>query len=72
MKKTFYIFLLFAMLIPVGIYGQSLSLESKQLITDINYLASKELAGRKSGTEGDSLAAVYIRNQFTEKGAHLL
>ncbi len=34
----------------------------------IYYLASDSLKGRKPGTEGDSLAATYIRNQFVNAG----
>jgi len=31
---------------------------------DVTYLASATLEGRKSGTRGDSLAALYIRDRF--------
>lgn len=72
MKNTLYIFLLFAILSPAVIFAQAVSSKAQQLTTDITYLASKELAGRKSGTEGDSLAADYIRRKFTENGARLL
>lgn len=34
----------------------------------VNYLASEQLKGRKAGTDGDSLAAMYIRQQFEEIG----
>ena len=34
----------------------------------IQYLASDRLEGRYPGTEGDSLAAFYIRNQFRKIG----
>ncbi|HLO90479.1 MAG TPA: M20/M25/M40 family metallo-hydrolase, partial [Lentimicrobium sp.] len=34
----------------------------------IGYLASDELKGRKAGSEGDSLAAVYIRQNFEKAG----
>ncbi|NTW24349.1 MAG: M28 family peptidase, partial [Lentimicrobium sp.] len=40
--------------------------------TAVTYLASEELGGRKAGTEGDSLAAVFIRDKFSESGATLL
>lgn len=38
----------------------------------LEVLASDELAGRKPGTAGDSLAALYIRNQFQQAGLTLL
>ncbi|NTW24588.1 MAG: peptidase M28, partial [Lentimicrobium sp.] len=43
-----------------------------QIQTAVTYLASEELGGRKAGTEGDSLAAVFIRDKFSESGATLL
>jgi len=36
-----------------------------ELFTHVNYLASEELGGRYPGTTGDSLAAAYIRDQFS-------
>ncbi len=38
----------------------------------INYLASEELKGRKPGTEGDSLSALYILEKFKDAGLELL
>ncbi len=38
----------------------------------IEYLASDELGGRKSGEPGDSLSAMYIRKQFSDLGLQLL
>lgn len=72
MKRIFSILLLYALVPFAGVFGQTASIQSDQLMTDINFLASKELAGRKSGTAGDSLAAVYIRKHFTDNGARLL
>jgi len=43
-----------------------------KLRTAVTYLASEELGGRKSGTDGDSLAAVFIRNKLVENGAVLM
>jgi hypothetical protein len=43
-----------------------------QLSITVSYLASEELGGRKAGTDGDSLAAVYIRSKLAESGAELL
>jgi aminopeptidase YwaD len=41
---------------------------TEDLSRHISYLASEELAGRMTGTEGDSLAAEYIRKQFLSYG----
>ena len=54
------------------VFGQIATPQTDKLKTDVTYLASQELAGRKSGTEGDSLAAVYIRKHFSDNGARLL
>ncbi|MCF8372751.1 MAG: M20/M25/M40 family metallo-hydrolase [Bacteroidales bacterium] len=43
-----------------------------EIAEHINYLASDSLAGRKPGTAGDSLAASYIRNKFSEFGLKLM
>ena len=40
-----------------------------RLRSHITYLASDELAGRKPGMPGDSIAASYIRDQFIAAGA---
>ncbi|MDP2337824.1 MAG: M20/M25/M40 family metallo-hydrolase [Bacteroidota bacterium] len=39
-----------------------------ELKMHVSYLASDELKGRKTGTEGDSLAAEYIRKELKEDG----
>ncbi len=45
----------------------------RPVISDVvNYLASPGLEGRKSGTKGDSLAAVYIRDRMQDMGLKLL
>jgi hypothetical protein len=41
---------------------------TEDLSRHISYLASEELAGRMTGSEGDSLAAEYIRKQFRSYG----
>lgn len=41
---------------------------SKELQGHIKYLASDELKGRLTGSQGDSLAAEYIKKQFTAYG----
>lgn len=46
--------------------------EVAQLQSDVRYLASEELAGRMTGTEGEQLAADYIANQLKSIGAQPL
>lgn len=43
----------------------------EELVSHIDYLASEELGGRYPGTQGDSMAAAYIRDQFEEYGLEL-
>lgn len=45
---------------------------ASEIADHINYLASDSLAGRKPGTDGDSLSAVYIRDKFAEFGLKLM
>jgi len=40
----------------------------KQLAQHIEYLSSDQLQGRLTGSEGDSLAALYIKNELTSFG----
>jgi hypothetical protein len=42
--------------------------ERKQLVEDITYLASDELEGRETGTEGERLAADYLLTRFKAIG----
>ena len=69
--SRFYIILLFCFLINSGATSQN-SRSLSQIERTIKYLASEELEGRRAGEKGDSLAAVYIRNQFKNIGLELL
>lgn len=63
------------MLFPISLttaFGQSALPLVEKLKAGITYLASDELEGRKSGTVGDSLAAIFIRERFAENGATLM
>lgn len=62
-KSGILILLLFA----VRVYSQDIR-STEAIQKDLKYLASPELKGRKAGSEGDSLAAVYIRSAFTAAG----
>ncbi len=48
------------------------SISSNEIKKHISYLADDNLAGRYPGTEGDRLAAEYIRNQFKKSKLELL
>ena len=41
---------------------------AQQLQTDITYLSSEELEGRRTGSEGEKKAAEYIEKRYQEKG----
>jgi len=41
---------------------------AEQLLSDIKYLSSDELEGRKTGTKGNRLAQEFITNRFTSLG----
>ncbi len=60
---------LFIFLVSLTLSAQDVGGRLKSHIT---YLSSDELAGRKPGTPGDSLAATYIRDQFIAIGANPL
>jgi hypothetical protein len=58
----------FLLLFSLSLHSQN---TSDNLRKHITYLASDELEGRKAGTQGDSLAATYIRDKFRAAGAEL-
>lgn len=70
MKNKYSLVLLITLLVSANtIFGQSTNKVTVQELKDhIYYLASDSLKGRKPGTQGDSLAATYIRNQFINAG----
>src|SRR5687768_12928867 len=65
-------FLFLFLLVFGAVEAQKLRKEDKQLIANlqehIKYLASDELQGRRTGTEGEALAMKYISNEFKEAG----
>ncbi len=63
--------LIIAFLMPFAVQAQE-SISAEELTKSISYLASDELAGRKPGTKGDTLAAEFIRDHFQKSGAKLL
>lgn len=66
-----YIILFVSLSINSLVFAQN-SQPTRQIENTIKYLASEELEGRRAGEKGDSLAAVYIRNQFSHAGLELL
>lgn len=54
----------------ISIYGQNAPSQDS-LRKHVTYLSSDEMGGRKAGSEGDSLAAVYIRNHFVSAGLNV-
>lgn len=55
-----------------GVAQRQQEITVKDLKTDIGYLASDELAGRKPGTPGADKAADYIRDQYKKAGLTMM
>lgn len=58
------------LLISQGLFAQKLSKADKELVgylkSQVSYLASDELKGRRAGDAGETLAAVFIAEKFRE------
>ena len=50
--------------------GTSIQISENSLKTNLEYLASNELRGRETGTEGIEKAARYIEESFKRSGVH--
>lgn len=61
-------FFLFASLLPFLTFGQERSDLLRDIRVDVVYLASDDLQGRETGTEGERMAAEYIASRFMEMG----
>jgi aminopeptidase YwaD len=68
LKKIIVISLSFLLLSFSKGKGKSDEVTVGELKKHVSYLASEALKGRRTGTEGDSLAALYIRNDLKESG----
>ena len=66
------VFLFAIIVIPVSAQKFIPEITVNELKKDIGYLASDDLKGRKSGEEGDLLAAEYIRTKFSNAGLQLM
>lgn len=67
LMKVFYGFLLMAV-ISCSQAGRKTDVTTGELINHIKYLSSDSLKGRDTGSEGDSLAADYIKGQLAAYG----
>lgn len=60
------------LIVSVVLFGTSCSsrkeITSEELREQVKYLSSEELTGRQTGTDGDSLAAVFIREELSKAG----
>ncbi len=72
MKNIIYLLIIFLSLgFVIQIFAQSLDspdITAAEIQEHINYLASDELKGRDSGSEGCLEAARYIENEFKKYG----
>lgn len=67
-----FVFLLIIIVFPATAQKFDPEITIKDLKENIEYLASDELKGRKSGEAGDLLAAEYIRAKFRNAGLELM
>lgn len=59
--------LLILIFLVISLFSQNVPSQDS-LRKHVTHLSSAELGGRKAGSEGDSLAAIYIRNHFISAG----
>ncbi len=65
-------YIILVLFLSANLLSSAQSITGKELKEHITYLASDELKGRKPGTEGDKLAAEYIKNEFKKAGLSLM
>src|ERR1035437_1496669 len=71
--KRIQIFLFFIFILTDVVFSQRKpEITAKELKTDVYFLASDSLKGRKPGTKEGKLAAGYIRDQFKASGLKLI
>ncbi|PRY89690.1 M20/M25/M40 family metallo-hydrolase [Mongoliibacter ruber] len=66
MKKLLGFFIFFLALAINTSFAQQI--DDQKLLFDLEYLASEELEGRKTGSEGAALAVDFIKNRFQDLG----
>jgi aminopeptidase YwaD len=67
-RQTILIAIIISLAACTGTGRRNAEVTTKELREHISYLASDELKGRMTGTEGDSLAAEYIRKELISYG----
>lgn len=67
LKSTFYFTLYFILLLVTACNAQTKP-DGQQIMKDVKYLASDELEGRNSGSEGGKKARAYVIKRFREVG----
>lgn len=71
--KRIQLFLLFLLILAdAGFAQRNPEITAKELKTDVYFLASDSLKGRKPGTKEGDVAAAYIRDQFKASGLKLI
>jgi len=71
MRTPFYLLISFFFILFIACDQQAVyesSVDSEQLLQDVEYLASDELEGRRTGTEGSRMAQNYIEERFESLG----
>ncbi len=72
MKKVQFLFIFLLILTDVVFSQRSPEITAKELKTDVYFLASDSLKGRKPGTKEGNVAAGYIRDQFKSSGLKMI
>jgi hypothetical protein len=72
MKRIQFILLFLLFLTDVVFPQRNPEITAKELKTDVYFLASDSLKGRKPGTKEGNVAAGYIREQFKASGLKLI
>lgn len=61
-----YLFLLAALAVSSAAFGQKAAQSESRIKRDLQYLASAQLEGRRTGEQGATYAAGYVANQFAQ------
>jgi len=77
-SKSFLLFIFLCIISKESVYSQKIikkinkKVNEKVIYTDMMYLASDELKGRKTGEPGNELAAKYIAEEFKKAGVKIV
>src|SRR5690606_17631767 len=61
-----YVLILLALAVSSAAFGQKAAQSESRLKRDLQYLASAQLEGRRTGEKGATYAAGYVANQFAQ------